>query len=71
MSKDDIKIFTGSGTFKVEKPQSKTDKPQYISATGGDESIVHDKCGTPECCQKCESAPEPISAYSHVKRKTH
>ena len=54
MSKDDIKIFTGSGTFKVKKPQSKTDKPQYIQATGGDESIVHDKCGTPECCQRCE-----------------
>ena len=50
MSKDDIKIFTGSGTFKVKKPQNKTDKPQYIQATG----IVHDKCGTPECCQRCE-----------------
>ena len=54
MSKDEVKIFTGSGTFKVKKPQSKTDKPQYIQATGGDESIVHDKCGTPECCQRCE-----------------
>jgi len=49
-------IFTGSGQFKVNEPQNKTDKPQYIQATGGKESIVHDKCGTPECCGMCESA---------------
>ena len=59
MSKDKVMIFTGSGQFKVteNEPQSKTDKPQYIQATGGKESVVtvHDKCGTPECCGMCES----------------
>ena len=55
MSKDKVMIFTGSGQFKVNKPQSKTEKPQYIRATGGNESIVHDKCGTPDCCGRCES----------------
>ena len=54
-NKDKVMIFTGSGQFKVNEPQSKTEKPQYIRATGGDESIVHDKCGTPDCCGRCES----------------
>ena len=49
-----IKLQVAIPEYKVKKPQSKTDKPQYIQATGGDESIVHDKCGTPECCQRCE-----------------
>tara|TARA_B100001057_G_scaffold418361_1_gene437541 strand:- start:26 stop:235 length:210 start_codon:yes stop_codon:yes gene_type:complete len=58
MSKDDIKIFTGSGVLdltkrKTEKP---TDKPQYISASGGNESIVHENCGTDDCCGECEPA---------------
>lgn len=57
-NKDKVMIFTGSGQFKVNEPQNKTDKPQYIQATGGKESVitVHDKCGTPECCGMCESA---------------
>ena len=57
MSKDKVMIFTGSGQFKVNEPQNKTDKPQYIQATGGKESVVtvHDKCGTPDCCGRCES----------------
>ena len=54
-NKDKVMIFTGSGQFKVNEPQSKTEKPQYIRATGGNESIVHDKCGTPDCCGRCES----------------
>ena len=37
-----------------------TEKPTYISATGGTETIVHDKCGTPDCCGKCASAKEPV-----------
>ena len=64
MSKDDIKIFTGSGVLKVDKPQDKKENAQYIQATGGDESIVHDKCGTPDCCGECKP-----SAYSHIKRR--
>jgi len=37
-----------------------TEKPTYISATGGTETIIHDKCGTPDCCGKCASAEEPV-----------
>jgi len=34
------------------------EKLSYISASGGTETIVHDKCGTPECCGKC--APKQL-----------
>ena len=73
-----VKIFTSSGTFtpKADK-DNRVHKGEYIQASGGEETIVHDKCGTPDCCQRCESAPEPIqwpsqpiSAYSHIKRRT-
>ena len=53
-----VQIFTSSGTF-TPKLTEKTKKKKYIQATGGEETIVHDKCGTPECCQRCGSAPEP------------
>ena len=59
MTKDKVTIFTSSGGFAMPTThEKKTDKPQYISATGGKESVVtvHDKCGTPECCGMCESA---------------
>ena len=79
-----VKIFTSSGTFtpktdkdnRVHKGEYTKHEGAYIQASGGEETIVHDKCGTPDCCQRCESAEpiqwpsQPISAYSHIKRKT-
>lgn len=50
-----VQIFTSTGTFTPNKTEN-TKKETYIQATGGVESIVHDKCGTPECCQMCGSA---------------
>ncbi len=75
-----VKIFTSSGTF-TPKTDKDNREGEYIQASGGEETIVHDKCGTPDCCQRCGSA-EPIqwpsqpingtsvSAYSHIKRRT-
>ena len=69
-----VKIFTSSGTFTPKT--DKNEKNDYIQATGGEETIVHDKCATPDCCQRCGSAEpiqwpsQPISAYSHIKRRT-
>ena len=74
MSKDDIKIFTGSGVLDLsdKKTKSEKEKPQYIKATGGNESVVHDNCGTPDCCGECDTAEvTEVSAYSHIKRRTH
>ena len=77
-----VKIFTSSGTFNGTSVTPKADKDnrvhkgEYIQASGGEETIVHDKCGTPDCCQRCESAEpiqwpsQPISSYSHIKRRT-
>ena len=77
-----VKIFTSSGTFNGTSVTPKADKynrvhkGEYIQASGGEETIVNDKCGTPDCCQRCESAEpiqwpsQPISAYSHIKRRT-
>jgi hypothetical protein len=79
-----VKIFTSSGTFtpkadkdnRVHKGEYTKHEGAYIQASGGEETIVHDKCGTPDCCQRCESAEpiqwpsQPISAYSHIKRRT-
>lgn len=79
-----VKIFTSSGTFtpkadkdnRVHKGEYTKHEGAYIQASGGEETIVHDKCGTPDCCQKCGSAEpiqwpsQPISAYSHIKRRT-
>ena len=36
------------------------EKLSYISASGGTETIIHDKCGTPDCCGKCASAEIPV-----------
>ena len=46
-----VKIFTSSGTFtpKADK-DNRVHKGEYIQASGGEETIVHDKCGTPDCC---------------------
>ena len=66
-----VKIFTSSGTFtpKTDK-DNRVHTGEYIQATGGEESIVHDKCGTDDCCQECDTT-ESVTAYGHVKRKTH
>lgn len=45
MSKDEVKIFTGSGTFKL--PENKTETKKQTEE-------VHEHCGTPDCCGKCE-----------------
>ena len=49
MSKDDIKIFTGSGTFKL--PENKTETKKQTEE-------VHEHCGTPDC-GKCEFIGTP------------
>jgi len=69
MSKDKVVVFTSSGGFAMPTThEKKTEKPQYIQATGGDESTVtvHDKCGTPECCGMCESAKDDQSLASII-----
>ena len=73
-----VKIFTSSGTFtpktdkdnRVHTGEYTKHEGAYIQATGGEESIVHDKCGTDDCCQECDTT-ESVTAYGHVKRKTH
>ena len=45
MSKEEVKIFTGSGTFKL--PENKTETKKQTEE-------VHVNCGTPDCCGKCE-----------------
>ena len=68
MSKDKVVVFTSSGGFAMPTThEKKTEKPQYIQATGGDESTVtvHDKC-TPECCGMCESAKDDQSLASII-----
>ena len=42
-------------------------KPTYISATGGTETIIHDKCGTPDCCGNCASADIPVVKSKQVQ----
>lgn len=72
-----VKIFTSSGTFtpkadkdnRVHKGEYTKHEGAYIQASGGEETIVHDKCGTPDCCQRCES-DKSVTAYGHVKRRT-
>jgi len=44
------------------------EKLSYISASGGTETIVHDKCGTPECCGKC--APKQLELNLSKDTKT-
>ena len=69
MSKDKVVTFTSSGGFAMPSThEKKTEKPQYIEATGGKESVVtvHDKCGTPECCGVCESAKDDQSLASII-----
>ena len=59
--KDKVKIFTGSGIFKL--PENKTDTKIQIEED-------HDNCGTPDCCGDCETAEDnKQSAYAHIKRK--
>ena len=58
--KDKVKIFTGSGIFKL--PENKTDTKIQIEED-------HDNCGTPDCCGDCETAEDKQSAYAHNKRK--
>ena len=32
----------------------------------------HPNCGTPDCCGECDTAEvTEVSAYSHIKRRTH
>ena len=66
--KDKVKIFTGSGIFKL--PENKTDTKTQIEED-------HDNCGTPDCCGDCETAEDKpsvkedakVTAYAHIKRK--
>ena len=45
--KDKVKIFTGSGTFKLPENKTKTKKQT---------EKVHVHCGTPDCCGECKPA---------------
>ena len=47
--KDKVKIFTGSGIFKL--PENKTDTKIQIEED-------HDNCGTPDCCGECKQADD-------------
>ena len=69
--KDKVKIFTGSGTFKL--PENKTETKKQTEK-------VHVHCGTPDCCGECKQADDLTyenevsevtkqSAYAHIKRK--
>ena len=43
--------------LKQFKPEVK--KPKKVTKEGYDEDgVLHDKCGTPECCQSCDTAEE-------------
>ena len=43
-------------TLEERYPRRGEPLPQYIEATGGTETIIHDSCGTPDCCMSCETA---------------
>ena len=62
--KDKVKIFTGSGTFKL--PENKTEPKKQTEK-------VHVYCGTPDCCGECKQADvsedAKQTAYAHIKRK--
>ena len=62
--KDKVKIFTGSGTFKL--PENKTEPKKQTEK-------VHVHCGTPDCCGECKPADvsedAKQTAYAHIKRK--
>jgi len=70
-----IKVFTGSGQFKIENNEDKTEQPTYIRATGGNESIVkeHKNCGTPKCCGMCKTASmtEQLELFENNDRKNN
>jgi len=31
-------------------------KPAEVNTLADEDGVVHDKCGTDECCQKCDTA---------------
>lgn len=58
-----VKVYTSSGQFSVNKKETDKEQPQYIQASGGNETIVseyeklsHPYCGTPKCCGQCSTA---------------
>ena len=47
--------------LKQFKPD--VDEPKKVTKEGYDEDgVLHDKCGTPECCQSCDTAEEQANA---------
>ena len=37
--------------------QFQPNQPKKVDSKGYDEDgVLHDKCGTPECCQQCDTA---------------
>lgn len=43
----------------VKKVTPKTFDPKQVDENGyDDEGVLHDKCGTPDCCGGCDTAVE-------------
>ena len=51
--------------MEVKKVQPERFDPTQLKKTDKDgfdeDGVLHDQCGTPDCCRKCDTADEGVS----------